>query len=37
MLALLEAFPDGRTVVLLDKFEDVVDTADLRDHRRGAG
>jgi tetratricopeptide (TPR) repeat protein len=25
MLALLEAFPDGRTVVLLDSFEDVVD------------
>jgi tetratricopeptide (TPR) repeat protein len=25
MLALLEAFPDGRTVVLLDNFEDVVD------------
>jgi TIR domain len=27
MLALLEAFPGGRTVVLLDNFEDVVDTA----------
>jgi tetratricopeptide (TPR) repeat protein len=27
MLALLEAFPEGRTVVLLDNFEDVVDTA----------
>jgi len=27
MLALLEAFPVGRTVVLLDNFEDVVDTA----------
>jgi tetratricopeptide (TPR) repeat protein len=26
MLSLLEAFPDGRTVVLLDNFEDVVDT-----------
>jgi TIR domain len=27
MLALLEAFPEGRTVVLLDNFEDVVNTA----------
>jgi tetratricopeptide (TPR) repeat protein len=27
MLALLEAFPNGCTVVLLDNFEDVVDTA----------
>ena len=27
MRALLEAFPDGRTVVLLDNFEDVIDPA----------
>jgi hypothetical protein len=27
MLALLEAFPDGRTVLLLDNFEDVIDPA----------
>ena len=27
MRALLEAFPTGRTVVLLDNFEDVIDPA----------
>jgi tetratricopeptide (TPR) repeat protein len=27
VLALLEAFPEGRTVVLLDNFEDLIDTA----------
>jgi tetratricopeptide (TPR) repeat protein len=35
MLALLEAFPSGRTVVLLDNFEDVVDTETLAVTDRG--
>ena len=32
MQALLEAFPSGRTVLLLDNFEDVVDSATLNIH-----
>ena len=38
MRALLDAFPSGRVVVLLDNLEDVIDTSrQLRDHRSGAG
>ena len=37
MQAVLEAFPSGRTVVLLDNFEDVVDSETGKLARRGAG
>ena len=39
MRALLDAFPSGRVIVLLDNLEDVIDTSirRFRDHRRGAG
>ena len=39
MRALLDAFPSGRVVVLLDNVEDVIDSfrRRFRDHRRGAG
>ena len=37
--ALLDEFPSGRVIVLLDNLEDVIDSssADLRAHRSGAG
>ena len=39
MRALLDAFPSGRVVVLLDNLEDVIDSQfrRFRDHRSGAG